>query len=98
MLSKYLEKVNPYSQAFLQCNKDNLIFLFIFIQYLVLSKCLFSLNNQLMCWQHISIDHSQLISCTMAWLRLIFILVHIFSIDIPCCVNRTVVKEEYSFS
>lgn len=37
MLSKYLEKVNPYCQTFLQCNKDNLIFLFIFIQYLVLS-------------------------------------------------------------
>ena len=23
---------------------------------------------------------------------------HIFSIDTPCCVNRTIAKEEYGFS
>lgn len=31
ILSKYLQKVNPYCQNFFQYNKDNLIFLFIFI-------------------------------------------------------------------
>ena len=40
MLFKYLEIVNPYCQAILQCNKNDLIFMFVFIQYLFLSAYL----------------------------------------------------------
>ena len=40
MLFKYLEIVNPYCQAILQCNKNDLIVMFVFIQYLFLSAYL----------------------------------------------------------
>lgn len=39
-LFKYLEMVNPYCQAILQCNRNDLIFMFVFIQYLFLTAYL----------------------------------------------------------